>query len=200
MSDPIRSFYDPLAEHYHLLFDDWDQAIDRQSRVLGWLLADRAFTKSLKILDCACGIGTQALALAKLGHQVSGSDLSAEAVTRARKEALKRSLDIDFRVAGMTSLGSDTDRKFDSVIAFDNALPHLSPDQLERAAPAIRSVLKSGGLLMASIRDYDQIVLDKPTISSPFSSQVTAGAELCIRSGIGLTTSHTWSISMSLGN
>jgi glycine/sarcosine N-methyltransferase len=107
------------------------------------------------------------LALAKLGHQVSGSDLSAEAVTRARKEALKRSLDIDFRVADMTSLGSDTDRKFDSVIAFDNALPHLSPDQLERAAPAIRSVLKSGGLLMASIRDYDQIVLDKPTIQQP---------------------------------
>ncbi len=80
MTDPISSFYDPLAEHYHLLFDDWDNAIDRQRRIIGPLLSSRKSGKALKILDCACGIGTQSLVLAKLGHRVTASDLSPAAV------------------------------------------------------------------------------------------------------------------------
>jgi glycine/sarcosine N-methyltransferase len=167
MTDQIRSFYDPLAEHYHLLFDDWDNAIDRQSRVIGPLLSSRSPGKALKILDCACGIGTQSLALARLGHRVTASDLSPAAVTRARKEASKRSLEIDFHVSDMTTLPEIADRDFDVVIALDNALPHLSLEQLGRAASAIRSVLKPGGLLMASIRDYDQLLREKPTVQQP---------------------------------
>ena len=167
MTDPISSFYDPLAEHYHLLFDDWDNAIDRQSRIIGPLLSSRNPGKALKILDCACGIGTQSLVLAKLGHRVTASDLSPAAVTRARKEASKRSLEIDFHVSDMTSLQEIADRDFDVVVALDNALPHLSLEQLASAASAIRSVLKPGGLLMASIRDYDQILREKPTMQQP---------------------------------
>ncbi len=167
MTDPIRSFYDPLAEHYHLLFDDWDKAIDRQSRALDSLLSSRPPAKRLKILDCACGIGTQSIALAKLGHQVTGSDLSLPAVERAAIEARKRALQIDFHVSDMTSLREITERDFDVVIALDNALPHLTLDQLTRAAPAFKSVLKPGGLFVASIRDYDEILLQKPTIQQP---------------------------------
>jgi len=167
MTDQISSFYDPLAEHYHLLFDDWDNAIDRQNRVIGSLISSRIPGKALKILDCACGIGTQSLALAKLGHRVTASDLSAAAVERARKEAAKRSSEIDFHVSDMTSLQEIVDRDFDVVVALDNALPHLSLEQLGWAASAIQSVLKPGGFLMASIRDYDQILREKPSVQQP---------------------------------
>jgi glycine/sarcosine N-methyltransferase len=167
MTDSIRSFYDPLAEHYHLLFDDWDKAIDRQSRALDSLLSSRCPAKALKILDCACGIGTQSIALAKLGHRVTGSDLSLLAVERAGNEVRKRALQIDFHVSDMRSLQEITDRDFDVVVALDNALPHLSLEQLASAASAMKSVLKPGGLFLASIRDYDQILVEKPTIQQP---------------------------------
>jgi len=167
MTDPIRSFYDPLAAHYHLLFDDWDEAIDRQSRVLGPLLSSRSSIKRLKVLDCACGIGTQSLALAKLEHRVTGSDLSLTAVERARNEAQKRSLPIDFYVSDMTSLREIPERDFDLVVALDNALPHLPLDRLENAALAIKSVLKPGGMLMASTRDYDHLLIERLTIQQP---------------------------------
>jgi 2-polyprenyl-3-methyl-5-hydroxy-6-metoxy-1,4-benzoquinol methylase len=39
--------------------------------------------RGVNVLDCACGIGTQSLGLAKLGYHVTGSDLSADAVRRA---------------------------------------------------------------------------------------------------------------------
>src|SRR5580658_8096801 len=90
MLERILSCYEPLADHYHLIFDDWGQAIERQARILNPLLAAQGFP--LKILDCACGIGTQALGLASLGHRVVASDLSRAAVSRATREAERRGL------------------------------------------------------------------------------------------------------------
>jgi glycine/sarcosine N-methyltransferase len=167
MTDHVRGFYDPLAEHYHLLFDDWDKAIERQSRILDSLLNARCDIKPLKILDCACGIGTQSIALAKLGHRMTGSDLSPTAIERARNEAWKRSLPIDLYVSDMTSLQEIPDKNFDLVVALDNALPHLSADRLATAASAMKSMLKPNGLFIASIRDYDQILVEKPTTQQP---------------------------------
>jgi 2-polyprenyl-3-methyl-5-hydroxy-6-metoxy-1,4-benzoquinol methylase len=106
----------------------------------------------LKILDCACGIGTQALGLAAFGHQVIASDLSQAEVNRAKHEAQIRALDISFHASDMTSLAEIADRDFDVVAALDNALPHLTADQLSRAVEAVGSKLKSNGLFIASIR------------------------------------------------
>ncbi len=44
MPERILSFYEPLADHYHLIFDDWDQAIERQARILNPLLAAQGWS------------------------------------------------------------------------------------------------------------------------------------------------------------
>jgi len=167
MTEPVLSFYDALADHYHLIFEDWDTSIARQAKILSAVLASETSASPLHILDCACGIGTQALGFAQLGHRVTASDLSPAAVARARHEAALRNLSIDFHVADMTSLAEIPNASFDVVATLDNALPHLDPDQLQSAARAIASKLKPGGLFLASIRDYDQILLDHPTMQSP---------------------------------
>ncbi|MEU4738779.1 class I SAM-dependent methyltransferase, partial [Streptomyces fradiae] len=82
-----RYFYDDLAADYDLLYADWDASVARQ----GTALDDRV-TRALgpgphDVLDCACGIGTQALGLAALGHRVTGTDLSPVAAARAAREA-----------------------------------------------------------------------------------------------------------------
>src|SRR5690348_14194582 len=101
----IAQTYDELAGHYHLIFEDWDAAIERQAAVLSSVL-DRycGLASPARILDCACGIGTQALGLAKLGFQVTGSDISHAAIERARKEALQRNLKIEFSFSNMRTL------------------------------------------------------------------------------------------------
>ena len=163
-----REFYDELADSYHLIFDDWQAAIDRQAKVLARLLdAEWPQEQPLNILDCACGIGTQALAFAGMGHRVTGTDLSSAAIDRARFEAKSRGLAIDFAVANMCDLNEVQGRDFDLVAAFDNALPHLARPELERTARAISSKLTPGGLFLASIRDYDVLMLTKPAIQTP---------------------------------
>jgi SAM-dependent methyltransferase len=167
MAQTPLNFYDGLAEYYHLIFDDWDASIARQARVLNPLLRAETPGCALKVLDCACGIGTQAIGFAQSGHRVVASDLSRAAVARAKTEAERRGLEIQFLVSDMTSLVEIADTDFDVVAALDNALPHLTPDQTRQAVRAIRSKLKPNGLFIAGIRDYDQLIVQRPALQAP---------------------------------
>ena len=96
----MADFYDDLAPHYHLLFEDWDTGIERQGRHLSAIIRDH-WPHASSVLDVSCGIGTQAIALAANGYRVTASDLSAGAIDRARSEAQKRGQNISFSVCDM---------------------------------------------------------------------------------------------------
>jgi 2-polyprenyl-3-methyl-5-hydroxy-6-metoxy-1,4-benzoquinol methylase len=168
VDDSAGTFYDDLAPYYHLMFRDWNQSIQWQASILGPLI-EREMSKSvLRILDCACGIGTQSLALAERGHTLTGVDLSAAAIARAQIEAQQRGLSIRFTVADMRDLSALEESNFNVVLAADNALPHLLSDlDLRRAVQQIVGKLRPGGLFLATIRDYDQTLEQHPAVSHP---------------------------------
>jgi glycine/sarcosine N-methyltransferase len=167
MSEANLEFYESLADYYHLIFEDWNKSIERQARVLNPLIACEISQGHLKILDCACGIGTQAIGFAKAGHLVVASDLSQGAVTRAKREAEQRGLSIKTYNSDMTSLAEIEETGFNVVAVLDNALPHLTVDEVRRAVKAMGSKLEPAGLLIASIRDYDQLITQRPTMHEP---------------------------------
>jgi SAM-dependent methyltransferase len=167
MTNDPSAFYNELADYYHLIFDDWDRSIARQATVLNGLLASQLGNAPLNILDCACGIGTQAIGLAQLGHHVVASDLSPAAVRRAENEAAQRGLPIQFFVSDMTMLREGEQSGFDAVIALDNALPHLDPSQLRQAATTFASKLRPNGLFIGGIRDYDALIVERPASLPP---------------------------------
>ncbi|GIK99137.1 MAG: hypothetical protein BroJett029_33460 [Alphaproteobacteria bacterium] len=162
-SDPVARFYDDLAGLYHLLFDDWESAMRRQAAAVDSLLSRLMGPGRKRILDAACGIGTQAIGLALLGHDVRGTDLSGAAVMRARREAARLGARMKISVADMRSLSGYVAGPFDVVCALDNALPHLMTD--EELATALRetaAVLAPGGWFVASLRDYDRLIAERP--------------------------------------
>ena len=97
----MNDFYDRMASLYHLIFPNWDESIERQAGQLAGIIHDRWGGGARTVLDVSCGIGTQALGLARRGFAVTASDLSAGAVARARDEARRRGLDIQFSVCDM---------------------------------------------------------------------------------------------------
>ena len=107
------------------------------------------------------------IGFAQSGHRDAASDLSPAAVARAKTEAARRGLQIQFLVSDMTSLAEIADTDFDVVAAMDNALPHLTSDQVEQAVRAIGSKLKPNGLFIASIRDYDRLIVQRPAVQGP---------------------------------
>ena len=104
MADSVRAFYDELAESYHLIFADWHGSMRRQAAALDRLIDAQIGPGPHAILDCACGIGTQAIGLALLGHTVHATDLSPNAVARAEREAATRDASLSFGVADMRAL------------------------------------------------------------------------------------------------
>jgi glycine/sarcosine N-methyltransferase len=168
MALSTRTFYDELAESYHLMFQDWAQSVQRQSGILGPLIEREIPARALRILDCACGIGTQSLGLALRGHALWGVDLSKAAIRRARREARQRGLSMQFQVADMRDLSALPQAGFDVVLSADNALPHLltEPD-LAAVTQQIAGKLRPGGLFLASIRDYDEILERHPAMPQP---------------------------------
>ena len=163
--DIIQTFYDDMAAQYDKLFQDWQAAVDEQAVVLDDLFRSSGFDRSAHILDCACGIGTQAIGLAALGYCVAASDISGAVLDEAGKRAEEKGVRIRFARADFRALSEVFSEAFDIVIAMDNALPHmLSASALASAVGSILRRLRPGGLFAASIRDYDSLLQDK----SPF--------------------------------
>jgi SAM-dependent methyltransferase len=150
----IQAFYDQLAPYYHLIFEDWQASIDRQSRQLDAVIQAEWGPSVHKVLDAAAGIGTQALGLAARGYQVMASDLSPVAIARARSEAQSRGLSLAVATADLREL-SKTHGQFDLVIACDNAIPHLLSDEdTLKAFRECYQCLHAGGGCLISVRDY----------------------------------------------
>jgi SAM-dependent methyltransferase len=150
----VGAFYDALAPWYHLVYQDWESSVGRQGRALASLLASEWGPTAHRVLDAAVGIGTQALGLAALGFQVTGSDISLAAVQRAGEEAGRRGLRLGCLVGDVRTLPVRS-TTFDLVLACDNALPHLLSEDDIRCAfqECLRCVPPRGGCVI-SMRDY----------------------------------------------
>lgn len=160
-------FYDGLAPAYHLVYGDrWDEAVERQGAALERII--RAVRPAaVDLLDCSCGIGTQAIGLARRGFRVTGTDISGEEIARARAEASRLGARLELAVADFRDLSGVTG-SFDVVLSCDNALPHLLHDaDLSRALARMRSKLRPGGLLLVSVRDYDRALTERPPTAPP---------------------------------
>ena len=106
----------------------------------------------MKLLDCGCGSGSITVGLAKLIEpgQVTGVDISALEIERAKDRAVKNKItNIHFEVADIYQLDF-TDNSFDAIFSH-NVLEHIADPS--RVLREMHRVLKSGGVI--GIRDID---------------------------------------------
>lgn len=121
------------------MFRDWNQSIQWQASILGPLIEREMSISALRILDCACGIGTQSLALAERGHTLTGVDLSAAAIARAQTEAQQRRLSIRFTVADMRDLTTLPESNFDVAAGMNRYVvgnERVGPTRKEKGTPS----------------------------------------------------------------
>ena len=171
-----QTFYDEMATQYEQLFQDWQATTREQAAILQRLFAERGFDQTARILDCACGIGTQAIGLASHGYPVTGSDISEKELEQARERAAESGVRIRLERADFRALEKSFPEQFEIVIAMDNALPHmLSSQDLETAVRSIVGRVKPGGIFVASIRDYDSLLTSKPPYSPPYIHRTGGG-------------------------
>lgn len=169
MPKAVTDFYDRLSPEYrHNMGWDWEAVMREEGAILSRFLEDRiGRTGPFTLLDCSCGIGTQAIGLALQGHQVHATDLSPVSIDCARNEASELGVDMTFGIADYRELSDAVSDTFDVVLTCDNSIAHCVRDEdLVAALGSMKSRLKPGGFLILSLRDYSALVTDKPRFNN----------------------------------
>ena len=180
-----QKFYDGMASHYDKLFLDWKATTHEQAVLLQSIFQKFNLGQNARILDCACGIGTQAIGLAALGYNVTASDISSGEIAEAKTRAISAKVDIHFENADFCALSDVFSEKFDIVMAMDNALPHmLTSEDLGRAVKSIAGQIRESGIFVGSIRDYDALLQDKPPYSPPYIHKTEKGKRVSFQTWI----------------
>src|SRR6185369_778615 len=158
-------FYDELAPFYHLLYGDWERAVNEQGTALAALLSSHGVAPGAWILDAACGIGTQALGLLSRGYRVTASDISPGAVDRLRREMASRGVNADSYVDDLRTLAHVSPSSMAAVIACDNSIPHLLTDaEILQSFRSCYRCLQPVGVAVFSVRDYASIERKHPDV------------------------------------
>lgn len=113
----------------------------------------------LDILDVGTGTGFFAILLARLGHRVTGIDLTPAMIAESRALAGSMDLDIDFRQMNAQELSFEEER-FDVVISRN--LTWTLPEP-QKAYSQWYRVLKKGGVLLNYDADYAENVRSEST-------------------------------------
>ncbi len=155
MTDSYRS----LAADYHWLEPD-------EGAAHGLAVLAR-HGPAHRILDCACGTGTDAIALARAGHRVWASDGSPAMVEAARRDVAEAGVDVHVEVCSWDALPGRFDEPFGLVLCLGNSISHLPGEQMVRAFRGMAGVLAEGGRLVLNARNWEKLRRDQRRLTHP---------------------------------
>ncbi len=116
--------------------------------------------KPLCVLDAGCGQGTQALRLARLGHQVLGIDFSEELLGDARRAAAGEPSEVRERLvferADVLAIGSELAGSFD-VVCCHGVLMYLH--SLDEALAPLIATTRAGGIVSVLTRNRASLAM-----------------------------------------
>jgi 2-polyprenyl-3-methyl-5-hydroxy-6-metoxy-1,4-benzoquinol methylase len=147
-----------MKQWYQKLFSNYSKKYEKEHFTQGtmgevdFIEKEINFNKNSKILDIGCGTGRHAIELTKRGYNVTGIDLSEDMINKARKNAKKEDIEVDFRIADARNLSFK--EEFDLVIMIcEGAFPLMETDEmnfqiLKNSANALKN---SGKLIFTTL-------------------------------------------------
>ena len=142
----VGQAFDSVAATYDAGFDAGERT--RRLRNLIHSLIGSLATPSSHILDINCGTGTDAIALAAMGHSVVGLDISPLMIKEAKTKSSGMS-QVHFLEGSYRALDSLGIKDFDLVLSNFGGL-NCAPDMAELGVQAAH-VLNPGGLFVAVV-------------------------------------------------
>ena len=136
------------AQHYDLLYRD--KNYQNEAEYIQELIKEYVDKPldSIELLDLACGTGRHIQEFSRLGLSVDGSDLSADMVSVAKKNAEKNIIKSSFYNESFQTSGR-IKKKYEVVLAMFSAINYLIDyDDFSLALSNIKSLLKHDGIFI----------------------------------------------------
>lgn len=110
-----------------------------------------------RLLDVPCGNGRLALELANRGTLVSALDASEDLLSEARRTAVERGLEVEFRRGDMRALPWNAE--FDAVLCAGNSFGYFDEEGNQAFLAAVARVLRPGGRFLLEYPLVAELVL-----------------------------------------
>jgi len=160
--------------------DDSQHGIHTDEQREAWLAVLETWVgeEPREILDAGCGTGVISLLLARLGHDVTGIDLSSEMLARAREKAHRHGESIDFHEGNVENLPFE-DNAYDAVTA--RHLIWTLPNPSKALREWSRIVRQDGRIVLLEGHwdfdepwdEYKEIHEDLPLYQGPTPNELT---------------------------
>ena len=139
--------YEEFAHFYAM--GKWPEYSARMAELLPGVL-EHFHVQPHTLLDLACGEGTFAVAMAKLGLLVTGVDLSPQMLGLAREKAERENVSVELCLQDMRSL--EFEDRFDMVTCWFDSLNYvLELEDMEKTFAGVSRALKKGGLFVFDV-------------------------------------------------
>ena len=185
--------YDELARDYEWLFSDeivggqgqFGATSPGSEAVLAAVLD--AIPAGARVLDCACGIGVDALALSRRGFAVTATDGSPGMVAEARRRLADSGIAPNVSQARWQELPERVSGPFALVVCLGNAIVHANnADGMASALAGMRDVLDPDGTLVVDSRNWEMLHRTKP--------RIVPARRVIERRGVRCSSMYIWSI------
>jgi cyclopropane fatty-acyl-phospholipid synthase-like methyltransferase len=136
-----KLYPNPVEEEARRLIDPLEKTLN----LSGWS----------EILDLGCGRGRYAISLGERGYKVTAVDLSEKAIRTARRKAVKKGLDIHFKVHDMRN---PLPHKFDAIVNLFTTFGYFTNDkQNSRVLDSIVEMLDLGGMFVLDYMNSQKV-------------------------------------------
>jgi 2-polyprenyl-3-methyl-5-hydroxy-6-metoxy-1,4-benzoquinol methylase len=124
-----------MKQWYEELFQDFADKYDREIFTSGtagevdFIEKETAFRRDFHILDIGCGTGRHSLELARRGYNVTGIDLSATMIAKAKALAKKENLGTEFQVRDARDFNFNESIDL-AIMICEGAFPLMESDEM----------------------------------------------------------------------
>jgi SAM-dependent methyltransferase len=142
------------ADEYLYFYEDTLREEDT-ARQVTFVERELALAPGARVLDLGCGHGRHTNELARRGYAVLGVDLVLGFLERAREEARRDGLRVDYALGDVRGLGIV--ESFDHAIALFDSFGFLDDAGNEEYLRTVAAALTPGGSLLLDVRNRDWI-------------------------------------------
>ncbi len=130
---------------------------ERTAREVAGIVTLLALPAGSSILDLCCGHGRHTIALAQLGYQMTGQDLSEVFLHEAQVQAITQNVQVRWVHSDMRNIPFESE--FDAVINIFTAFGYLeNEDEDQKVLQQVYKALKPGGLFLLETVQRDGLM------------------------------------------
>jgi glycine/sarcosine N-methyltransferase len=145
------------------------------------------------VLDCACGIGADAMALARRGFAVTATDGSHAMVAQTRRRSKQYGVAMTVSQSRWQDLPDRVPGPYALVLCLGNSLVHTETRANRIAAlEGMRKVLAPNGTLIVDARNWELMYKSRP--------RIIPARKVIERAGVRCTSLYIWSIPDDFGS